>query len=259
MSIVLDEHQWAEDAINNNNMGKKPFETLSRVARYYIDEGYSKEETRALLDNYLLRCDPNVSLPKWANTLDHALGRALKYQAIVIDSIKITETEIKTISSIPGRIEQRLAFTLLCLSKYWNYINPNMNCWVCNPDSEIMKLANIEIGTRKQCSLYHTLWELGLIQFSKNVGNTTVRVLFLDDNTENIALEINDFRNLGYQYQNFRGNFAGKQYFQCAECGLIDKYKDSKRGLKQKYCRSCAVKVQTRQKVNYVMKQRLVN
>lgn len=253
MSIILDEHLWAQEMIENNDLGKKPFETLSRVARYYIDQGYNKSSTRKLLDTFILRCDTNASLPKWSDTIDRALSRALKYEAIIIDSIHITKTEMETIDKINGVIEKRLAFTLLCLSKYWDIVNPRMDHWVCTPDNEIMKLANIEVGVRRQCALYHELWKEGLIQFSKNVGNTTIRVLFGDDN-EDIAMSITDFRNLGYQYQNFKGEFYGKRYFKCAECGIIDKYKDPKRGLKQKYCRDCAVKVKTRQSVNSIMK-----
>lgn len=41
MSIVLNEVAWAKDMESNTHpsLGKKPFETLSRMAKYYKHEG----------------------------------------------------------------------------------------------------------------------------------------------------------------------------------------------------------------------------
>ena len=97
MSIVLNEHDWAEEMIRSRSLGKKPSETLCRVARYYIDKEYSKKDVRKILDAFLLQCDPVASLPKWANTIDYALARALKYEAIQIDKIDITDAELEII------------------------------------------------------------------------------------------------------------------------------------------------------------------
>ena len=35
MELVLNEYEWAEKMIANNDLGKNPIETLSRVAKYY--------------------------------------------------------------------------------------------------------------------------------------------------------------------------------------------------------------------------------
>ena len=44
MSIVLKENDWAEKMIQSKSLGKKPSETLRRIARYYIDNGYEKKK-----------------------------------------------------------------------------------------------------------------------------------------------------------------------------------------------------------------------
>ena len=77
MTIVLNEHEWARDMIESRSLGAKPFETLSRVAKYYIDKDYSKKGVRGMLDTFLLQCEPTASLPKWSETLDYAVARAL--------------------------------------------------------------------------------------------------------------------------------------------------------------------------------------
>lgn len=254
--IVLNEHEWAEEMISSKTLGKKPFETLSRVGRYYLDKGRSKQEARFLLDAFLLQCDPSVSLAQWTNTLDAAFTRSLKYNAIIVDYIDITDNEMKKIASLEGVQLQRLAFTLLCLAKYWMLVNEQNNYWVCCKDSEIMKMANISTSIKRQGLMYHTLFEAGLVQFSKKIDNTKVRVLFAEDGES--AVRVTDMRNLGYQYMMALGDDS---FFQCQNCGLISKRNTksakevrSKGGRPQKYCKECASAVRLTTRVNAVMR-----
>ena len=250
MTIVLNENDWAEDMIKAQSLGKKPFETLCRVARYYIDKGISKSKTRKLLDTFLLQCEPTASIPKWADTLDAALSRALKYEAVAIESIDITSPEMKRIDVLNGKQIRRLAFTLLCLSKYWDAVNPNTNHWVNNKDSDIMRLANINTSIKRQSAMYHELQQNGMLQFSRKVDNTSVRVLFAQQG--DCVMKITDFRNLGYQYLRYHG----EPYFECSNCGITTKYTNPEKGRRQKYCKACAVEVATQQSVNSIMRMR---
>ena len=122
MTIVLDENAWAKQMIDTCSLGRKPYETLYRVARYYIDNGSSRRDARRKLEIFMGRCDPLVSIPKWSKTIDYALSRALKTEAVKIDCIPVTTAEIETIRGLEGKQQQRLAFTLLCLAKYWNIV-----------------------------------------------------------------------------------------------------------------------------------------
>lgn len=250
MSIVLRENEWAEKMIQSRTLGKKPSETLYRVARYYIDAGYSKNDVRKKLDVFLLQCEPDASLPKWSDSLDYAVTRAMKYEAVNIPCIVVTEPELTAINNLKGKQIKRLAFTLLCLSKYWNIIIPNGDFWVNTPDNEIMAMANINTSIKRQGMMYWTLREAGMIQFSKKVDNTNVKVCFITDGKP--AVEISDFRNIGYQYL----KYCGEPYFECANCGITVKYNDPDKGRKQKYCKSCAAEIATQQKVNYAMRRK---
>lgn len=252
MTIVLNEHDWARECIETRTLGKKPFETLCRVAKYYLDKDYGKKEARKATEQFLLQCEPTASLPKWADTLELALNRALKYDAIQIDGIEITAPEMAKIDALEGKQIRRLAFTLLCLAKYWNLVNPNCDSWVNNKDSEIMRMANINTSIKRQSLMYYNLNELGMVQFSRRVDNTNVRVCFIEDGET--VMTITDFRNLGYQYLKYRG----EPYFECANCGLVIKQNTSA-GRKLKYCRECAAEVHTQQMVNSVMRQRMNN
>jgi len=252
MSIVLKENEWAENMIRSKSLGKKPSETFCRVARYYLDKGYSKSDTRNFLDTFLIQCDPTSSLPKWSDALDYAVGRALKYPAIDIDGIDITKPEMERIDALNGKQIKRLAFTLLCLAKYWQIVVPTGDYWVNNRDNEIMSMANINTSIKRQSMMYWTLRECGMIQFSRKVDNTNVRVCFAEEGEA--VMRITDFRNLGYQYLKYHG----EPYFECENCGLTTKANAPNKGCKQKYCRECAVAIHTKQMVNSVMRRRTV-
>lgn len=252
MSIVLNEHYYAEQAIQTRSLGKKPSETLSRVARYYIDscDSANKKTIRSKLDLFLLQCDSTASIPKWSKMLDFATDWAFKHEAIQIDSIIITKPEMDKIDSLDGKQIRRLAFVLLCLSKYWNIVNSQNDSWVNSKDNEIMAFANINTSIRRQCAMYATLRDTGLIQFSKKVDNTNVRVCFAEDGE--VAMTITDLRNLGYQYLKYHG----EPYFECTNCGITVKIDEPAKGRKQKYCKECAVEIKTKQNVNAVMRHR---
>lgn len=252
MGIVLNEHHNAEQAIQMRSLGKKPSETLSRVARYYIDEcdGANKKSIRSKLDIFLLQCDPTASIPKWSTMLDFATEWAFKHKAIQIESIIITKPELMKVDSLDGKQVRRLAFVLLCLSKYWDIVNKQNDHWVNSKDNEIMSFANINTSIRRQCAMYSALRDAGLIQFSKKVDNTNVRVCFAEEGET--AMVITDLRNLGYQYLKYHN----EPYFECANCGITTKISEPSRGRKQKYCKECAIEIKTKQNVNSVMRHR---
>lgn len=254
MAIVLNEHDWAREMINNRTLGSKPFETLCRVARYYIDTEtvlhYPRDYLRHKLEVFLLSCEPSASIPKWSQTIESAMDRAYKTPAVSTDGIIITKGEMESIDSLDGKQIKRLAFVLLCLSKYWNISRRTSDYWVTNKDTEVMRLANINTSIKRQSAMYRILNEKGFIKFSKRIYDTSIRVCFADENSD-AALVVSDFRNLGWQYS----AFYGEPFFKCDNCGLTVR-QDNKRGRKPKYCKDCAIEMKIKQAVDSVMRKR---
>ena len=240
--IVMNEREWAERMIADRSLGQKPFETLYRVARYYLDSDIPKQEVRKKLDTFLLQCDPTSSLPKWSDVLDNAVTIAGKRRAVSLQYVEVTKPEMERIDSLKGRQIRRLAFTLLCLAKYWDAVIPGGCGWVNNKDSEIMRMANINTSIRRQSALYHSLFELGMIRFSKKIDNTNVCVMFMEQGET--AMCVTDFRNLGYQYLMAHG----EPYFVCKNCGIVTKYTNPHEKWKQEYCTACAAEMELRQR-----------
>lgn len=251
MSIILNEYDWAERAIEQSTLGSKPSETLNRVAKYYIHNNYSKKEAREKLNEFLVTCAPEVSPVLWAGVLDRAIANATKKPLIVLDGVGISATEMQKIESQQGTQTQRLAFTLLCISKYFSAVNHTVNSWVNIPDNEIMKLANIKTSIKRQSQMFGKLKDEGLIRFSKKIDNLGVQVLF-DDNEEPI-ITVTDFRNIGYQYLMYEGV---KGLFQCEACGIIESAGNQRSGRKRKYCAECATKIKAQQDAKAVLRFR---
>jgi hypothetical protein len=255
MGIVMNEYEWAERALSERSLGPKPVETLTRVSKYYAANQYPKREIRRLLDEFMLQCDPSVNLVSWSDLLDRLAKNSDRYDLIVLDKVSVTSTELDIIKELKGAQLRRLAFTLLCLAKYWDAVRRNNSHWVNTPDREIVQMANINTSIKRQSLLFGQLRDAGLIRFSRKVDNLSVQVLFIDDESEP-EIEVTDFRNLGFQYM----MHYGAPYFVCENCGLVTKMKDgnaeSRPGRPQKYCPECAATIGMRQRVNWVMQFR---
>ena len=106
--------------------------------------------------------------------------------------------------------------------------------------------------------MYRSLRDNGLIQFSKRIDNTNVRVCFQDEDSET-ALDVTDFRNLGFQYLMYHGG----PFVVCQNCGLVMRKNYASRilsdgrpspGTARRYCPDCLMQMTTAEKVNSVMK-----
>lgn len=246
-NIVLNEKACAEHAIANLTLGSKPIETLGRVARYYYSEGYKKREIGNLLEDFMLKCDPTINIVKWQATIDRQVNSADKYELIDIPGVAVTKSEMEQIKKIEGKLLQRLMFTMLCLAKYGNAINPNNNSWVNRKDKEIFSLANITITTKRQSLMINDLWTLGYIGYSRVVDNININVKIVDNNSPT-ALYISDFRNLGCQYM----RYCGEKYIECECCGKVIK----ENHVKQRYCAECATEIDRQKSLERYHKSR---
>ena len=233
-SIVLDEYQSAEKALNNLELGNKPTETLSVVARYYYGKGYKKSEITRLLEEFLIKCDPNVNIVKWQETIDRVVKSSDKFKLVRIDGVSITQSEMWAIQQLGSKLLQKLLFTMLCLAKFENAVSNTNNNWVNKKDRDIFGLANIKVTTKRQSLLINDLWNMGLIGYSRIIDNINVNVKIIDDESPAI-LFVDDFRNLGNQYM----KYCGEKYIKCQCCGKVVKEGHGR----QKYCPECAVEI----------------
>lgn len=237
MSIIMNERIFAEDAISLHTLGKKPAQTLSCVAKYYASQNYKHAEIRRLLEDFLIKCDPNINLLNWQTLIESTAKYAMKNQIVEIESVPITKRELEVCDSFSSTQEARLLFTLICLAKFSGMVKGEQTGWVNQQDKDIFKLANITKPIRIQSLMLNDLRDAGVIRFSNKIDNINIRVTCIDADGEP-HLQISDFRNLGYQYM----SRLGGQYVNCSECGKLIR----RRGNNQKYCTTCATLVNQR-------------
>lgn len=234
MSIVLNEKEFAIEALQKCTLGVKPIETISRVAKYFRSEGYSKADIHDMLEEFIMKCDPAINVVKWQNTIDSQAKCVDKCHLIEIDSIPITQKELDVCNSLPWKQMQRLMFTLICVAKFFNATNVNNNSWINMPDKEIFKMANVVTAIKRQSLMLNDLRGLGLIRFSRKVDSVSINVQCVDE-AGSPVLTITDYRNLGYQYM----RYCGEPFIECESCGIVVK----KTSNVQKYCAECAVEI----------------
>lgn len=235
--IILNEYAWVQDILARQSLGAKPSETIGRLAKFYFQSGYKKSEIIRMIEDFIIRCDPGVNVLKWQNYIHDCVKHADKYPLINIRHIAVTEAELNAVETLDGLMARRVLFTLVCLAKYGNAVNPKNNNWVNRERKEIFSLSNVAMTVSRQALLFNDLLRAGYISFSKIVDNVNMNVSIIDNNSKPV-LYIDDFRNLGNQYM----KHVGKGYMSCQSCGLI-----IKRGANnQRYCKACATEINNR-------------
>lgn len=233
--IILNEKDYAEDCLRKHEINTKPFQTLSILAKYYYYcKGFRYKKIVKLLTEYIERCYPNYVNNKmsWENTIDKLAKNVKKYTLYEIEGVSITSNEMSVIDALNNEVLKRLAFTLLCLAKLGNLRNINNNGWVNNDAKEIFELARIACTAENRYVNLGMLGNLGLLEFPKRLDNLSARVTFIDPTGDEV-LFVSDFRELGYEYLNYKGG----NFTRCSNCGKLFRNNKCK---SKRYCNSCA-------------------
>jgi hypothetical protein len=233
--IVLNEKKYAIECLENGFVGRKPFFTLSIIAKYYYYcLNYKKSKIEMLLNDFMFK---NYSIGyqsdrlSWQDTIEKIVKKVNNYTLLELDGVKITKSELKTISGIGNPNKERVMFTILCLAKFGIARNPQSNGWVNTDSKEIFKMARVSCKAKERELYIGDLCDRGLLELPKRNDNVSLRVTFIDDGEE--ELFISDFRELGYEYLKYKG----ENFIRCAECGILTR--GNKYGNKR-YCKDCA-------------------
>lgn len=212
--------------------GKQLSSDLSLLARYYYSLGKKPKQIAKLLEEYAEKADKSSGGEKLAGFIDElAHSDIRKIKLTEIDYIRITESELERINMLEKRMARKLAFTLLCLAKYRNEVSENANSWENYKLTEVLAMANLTLRVEAREKLISELVDAGYIELPKRLGNSSIRVTFVDDKSPTV-LRVTDFRCLGYTYMQYMGD----EYNVCCVCGkLIPRDRNNRR----KYCTDC--------------------
>ena len=233
--IVLNEKKYAIECLENGFVGRKPFFTLSIIAKYYYYcLNYKKSKIEMLLNDFMFK---NYSIGyqsdrlSWQDTIEKIVKKVNNYTLLELDGVKITKSELETISGIGNPNKERVMFTILCLAKFGIARNPQSNGWVNTDSKEIFKMARVSCKAKERELYIGDLCDRGLLELPKRNDNVSLRVTFIDDGEE--ELFISDFRELGYEYLKYNG----ENFIRCAECGILTR---GNKNRTKRYCKDCA-------------------
>jgi hypothetical protein len=233
VKIILNKRQYTEKALAYHELGHHPTVTLKYIARYFYEQGLSKTEIRQKLDEFVVKCNSNLSTAKLKKTLYFAVKNADKKNYFAVNHICVTKRELNIIEKLKSNAERQMLFSILCAAKYFKAINPKNGFWVNMKLCEIMGYANINLSLYKRAKSLRYLLEQGFIRIGSKMGSTGLFINFADEKGQS-KLTITNFKNLGWQYL----MYVGKQYFVCEKCGVTVKRKSNN----QRFCQECTMR-----------------
>lgn len=247
MEIILNERKKAEEYLNTKIVDNV-IQCTSILIRYYYSPITTDAEIYTIIDDFLKDSIIDYKSENWKSLIEYQIKSLKKHKLVEINYIPISRGEIETLKTLENNRLERLAFTLLAVAKYYNYINPNNNNWINKDFKTIFSLANISVTKEKQCSLINKLKEKNMISLSKKIDNLNLNIKYID-NSNDVILKITNMDSLGNQYMmNIKKD---KSYKECKKCRKIVKFKTN-----QKYCKYCAIEVKHENQREWIRKKR---
>jgi len=231
--IILNEIEYAKDLIESGAKDKDPYSYIPILSKYYRQIlKYTPKKTANEIDSFMTTNYINYNSVRWVAFIDSCVKKSKKQKLSNIQFVGVTQKELDIIdSSTQNTTHAKVLFSLLCVAKYFNVRSETNNNWTNLKTKDIFRMANVNTSIEKQDRIIHELYKSSSIGISKKVDNLNIRVLCVD-NTTDFVLQIGDFRNLGYEYMNWKKG----GYFRCAECGALQK--QNKYG-NRIYCNKC--------------------
>lgn len=245
MPVILNETKQAEYIIRKGEVGNKPASTLFLLGKYYRQkEKLDTEHTFHKLNEFMQQHYKNYNPALWEDIIEDISKKTVKYPLREIRFVGVTRSELDKIAEIPQVKYQKLLFTMLCYAKLYNTVSENNEGWINTDIREIYKIARVTVKYKNDKFLYlNDIESTGLISFSNKNDNLNIKVNFIDTE-EAPVLMIEDFRELGYEYQNHTGQ---DRFIRCTECGRLVR----QTGKNTRYCDDCKQKKRLEAKRNW--------
>lgn len=258
--VILNEYDIFNKAINKGEMSKRPMETLRILAKKYLSDGMDKEQVIETLQDFMKNNYENYKPSKWQKNIEELIKSILKYNSlklIHINYIDITKNEFDNILKLNNKLLERLAFVMLVYQKINIIKNPNSNGWINNCISDIFREASVGYTGDEQKKLLYGLYENKYILMKNSCDSTSIKLDYIDINSENL-IHIDNFENVISYYYEYKYNEKWKV---CCDCEKRFKLKTPNSN--QIYCQTCAKKIKLEndrkiQKERYISRKRKI-
>jgi len=242
MKIVLNEKQMLGKSLNDGYIDKKTTKTIKLLAKHYFSIGQNNEQVINSIENFMDKNYHNFNIADWQNTIKRSVQYVSKYKSfdlLNINKVEIYKEELEIIKNIDNLRLEKLSFVLLVYSKIYNQMNRNNSNWVNASLRDIFSDTKMAIGKKDQGLMINKLGEMGLIETSKKVDCTNIKIL-LTKNEGDITFEVTEFRDIVFYYLKWIGENIG--VCEGEKCGRLIKNYNSR-----KYCPECAKEIKREQ------------
>jgi len=207
MKIILNEKALLNKSLNDGYIDKKPSITIKLLVKHFFKIGQNKEQVIDSIDNFMSKYHKKYNFMDWKDTIKRIIYQVSKLEEIEfvdINNIIIYKNELDVIKDINNLRLEKLAFVLLVYSKIYNKINKNKTNWVNSSLKDIYSDTKMTISKKDQTLMINKLSDMGLLEVSRIVDCTNIKVLFTKKEGE-IAIGICDFRDFVLEYLDWKG------------------------------------------------------
>ena len=251
--LILNEEEYARSLYEGKNKDVKSVMAKIRyITRYLVHSMLeSDDDVYRLSVEWMNKHHDNFDESCYSNLISDAIKKAYQYPFYVIDSIKITKSELDIISSLNNLRAEKVLFVLLCMAKQQRLANGFTNGLVKYSITDLCKLARVSVPADDREYILYEIVQKGFLDYPKKNDTQCLIVNFM--NFDDVVLELDevDCQELAYVYLSWKNN--GKGYTRCQRCNRLMKQSKTK---PKKYCEDCAKIVQTEQKRLWAEKSR---
>lgn len=238
--LILNEEKYAKDLYNGQNKEIKSILSKIRyLTRYFIhSEQKSDDDAYQSTTEWMKKYHNNFDESYYSNIISDAIKKAHKYPFYIIDSIKITRSELEIISSLDNLRAEKMLFVLLCMAKQQSMSNGFVDGLVKYSITDLCKDARVSVPADDREYILYEIVQKGLLGYPKKNNTQCLIVNFMDCN--DVVLELNevDCQELAYVYLNWKNK--GDGYGRCEFCGRL--MRQSKKSPKR-FCEDCSAKI----------------
>ena len=234
MKIVLDEYVVLDKALNDGIVDNRPTLTILVLAKHYLGEGCERDRVIFNINNFMCKHYQGYIFANWQKTIRNIVDKVNRrgdFNLVNIKEVMIYKEELNVVKSISNLKFERLAFTLLVYAKIYNILNKNNTNWVNAEFKDVLNDTGMRISRYDGALMVYELKKKGLLQPSRIVDSTNIKVLFAEDEGD-VAFKVSHFDNIiDYYYQ----WLEPEKYMNCEVCNVPVKKTSNRR----RYCNKC--------------------
>jgi hypothetical protein len=222
--IIFDEKKYAEKMIKGGFQTKhKNVYELNILSKFYFSQGKGIDEVKELVVKFCEKYVDYFNIDEWYKVINKTIEIAEKSKFITRKVVKITEKELNQIHQLEKLNEQKIAFVMLVLYKFYDYKKFEISV------EDLFRLCKLTLKSQTKLKLLQSLTSKDLIDITMG-GKRFVK--FADKKGESV-ITINNFEDFIYEYLRYIGE--GK-FGDCESCGQIIKLTNNKK----KFCAVCS-------------------